>query len=379
MSPAPRCPALVAALLACTPTDPPPPRAAPPVPAPAATTRELALLELRLQVPAAFVPLESDRVANLREAALREAPGGVVQVAGVRAPDGLMHGLVYLQQGVIPRDTATRPLTVRRTLERMRDDLRVQALAVGGEPGSFTFAERGDGLQGCFTVIMRQDDRSIETRTCTRLDVPDPDHARIRVGTCMADAARTATLCDPILATLEFTPASAIPLDDRLPANATLVVPLAGVAHDRVHGVVFGSSPAEFAAACTAAGLRVDAAPPSAPDAQTAGRVVECSGLPGAPDFAPGPVVRTVAVFTDDKLSIASIQLDAAIDAVERHIHAAYPETQADPGRIVHRIDDDAVDDALLRVTVAEPPEPRDHRTIVQFTSARGARSGPAL
>jgi hypothetical protein len=215
-----RAPALVAALLACTPTDPPPPRAAPHVPAPSAPTRSLALPELGLHVPAEFVELEPDRVARLRDSALREAPDAAITLAGARAPDGLMRGMVYVQHSVLPRDPATDPLSVRQALARMGDDLRARVAAVDPGLGDVSLEERGDGLEGCFALVMRRDDRSVETRTCTRIEIPDDAHARVRVASCMADTAHVAAVCAPILASLAYTPAPALPLDHQLPANA---------------------------------------------------------------------------------------------------------------------------------------------------------------
>ena len=385
--------AALALALACTPTSAPPPARAevpppPPVRAeapPPPLTRTLALPGIAVEVPTAFISLGPDHLAAMRASMQAESLDATIQFDGVRDAASPQAGTVYLLRVATSRDTAARPRTVRQALTRMREDMETRIIADGGEILRIEFAERDAGLEGCFTTRTRVDTRSIDLRGCTRFTVTDAGHIVMVQVMCIADERNLEPVCGPILASHRFEPAAALGLDAVLPANAPPPIPLSGVARDRVAGLTFGVTRDEFVAACRTSGFAVDAVDWTAeqPIMRTwfeEGRMAQCECLPGAnkdPAFTLAPVGRTVAVFVDGRLAVATLHLAADFATVEARLVAAYPEFVFTPRRILYRINDDARGDDLLRVGLDTARS--DAGSAVTFVSERGAHGPPVL
>jgi hypothetical protein len=372
--------AALALALACTPTaEPPTVRAEAPAPP---LTRTLALPGVAIEVPSAFIPLGPEHLAVMRGALQREIPpDATILVDGMRDAGGAQGCTVYLQQIMTSRDTAARPRTVRQVLTRTREDVETRVIADGGEILRIEFAERDAGLEGCLTTRTHAGARNIDIRACTRFSVPDAGHITMVQVMCIANERDLEAVCAPIIASHRFEPSATLDLDAVLPANAPPPIPLSGVGRDRVAGLRFGMTRDEFVAACRRSGFAADAVDWAAELPVTRkwfeeGRMARCEGLPGAPaDFTLGPVPRTVAVFVDGRLAVATLHLSADIATAEAHLIAAYPEFVFTPRRVLYRIDDDAHGDDLMRVGLdtAGP----DGGSAVHFVSERGAHGPP--
>lgn len=213
---------------ACTPDGPSPAGGAAPAPSSSPSTTatsssavagRLKLPGVSIAVPAEYVSLEPDRVERLRSAALRESPTATVEIVGAHDPAGLMAGMVYIQRSDLLRDPGAPALTVRETLEGMRDDLQARLVGPGLELQRFDFTLADDALAGCSHIRMTQNDRTMEVHSCMRFIVPAPDRLRAWTVQCMADTGRIGD-CAPIIASREFTPGSALGFDTLLPAGA---------------------------------------------------------------------------------------------------------------------------------------------------------------
>lgn len=338
---------------------------------------------LTVEVPASWVPESSEQLAAARAGMAAEMPAdATMALAGAHAADGPPAGLVFLHRLDASRDSSARTRTVRQALTRMREDMETRIVADGGELVRSEFGERASGIEGCFAARMHHPNQTIEVRTCARLAHASPERISSVQVMCMADAARVESVCAPILAGLRHETGAVYGLDEVLAPNAAPPVPIGGIGEDRVAGVVFGTSRAEFVAGCAAAGFKVDAVDLAAETPATRawfaeGRLAQCEGLPGdAAGFGLGAVDRVVAVFVDARLAVATLELAAPLAEVEAKLVAAYPEFVFTPARMIHRIDDEARGDQLLRVGLEALRD--GNGSAVHFSSERGAHA-PAI
>lgn len=374
-------PALALGVLACTPSAPAPAGRAAPTPAPASV--RFAASGQSTAVPADFRDLEPARVDALRASAEREQPTATVTIAGKRAPEGLGHGMVYLQRGEAPREPTTRPRSVEATLDRMAADLVARLAAEGLDVQRQDLAIAGDALDGTIIARMTRDNRTIETRLHLRITVPDARRIVTRSLGCMADNWHAESVCGPIFAAHTFDPEPTLPRSEPLPANAEQR-PLPGVGPRSVDGVAFGATRDEFITACRDAGFDVDRIDPAAhpPHVLTwyaEGRMVRCAGLPppaSGPRLDLGRVVEVNAVLVDGRVAVVSLDLDADVEPVAARLSAAYPDIALAPTRVLHTIAEDATGDDLLRVGLDESGVP-GARSAVHFVSRRGADGPP--
>lgn len=367
--------------LACTPVDRSPVAHLSPPPSRPPPTRTLALPGVTLAVPAAYVALEPERIAELQRSARAGFPDGVITIEGARDPAGLEHGMVYLQRTINPRGAAARPLTVRQALLRLRDEMKLSVPGDQIEVPVCAFELAGDSLTGTITMRMASATVVSEIRSHVHIVFPDPAHVVMHNVTCMADADKMATTCDPILRAHTFAPAPALALDTQLPSNSPTPVPLVGVTATRVAGVVFGATRDEFTAACRNAGLAVNAVdwtllPEAFPALFTAGTLAQCAGLPtvrGAPPFELGRVHETLAVFVEGKLAIAELALESDLETTAQRLIAAYPDAFGTQTETFFRVDDDATGDQLLHIRLADPIVHPGVHSSLQFITRRGA------
>lgn len=340
----------------------------------------LALPGVTLAVPAAYVPLEPERIAEIQQSAQAVAPEDVITVEGARDPAGLVHGMVYLLRTISPRAAAARPLTVRQALLRLRDEIK---LSLPGDPIEvpvFAFEFAGDSLTGTITMRMPSAISISEIRSHVHVVFSDPAHVLIHNVTCMADADKMAATCDPILRAHTFEPAPALALDTQLPSNSPTRVPLVGVTDTRVAGVVFGATRDEFTAACRNAGLAVNAVdwtrlPENFPALFTAGTLAQCAGLPtvrGAAPFELGRVHETLAVFIEGKLAIVELALESDLEPTAQRLIAAYPDAFNTQTDTIFRVDDDATGDQLLRIRLTDAAVHPGTHSSLKFITRRG-------
>ncbi len=378
---------LALSIAACTPSGPAPPAREtpePPAVASAAPVRPLALAGLEVDVPADFVALEPERIEALRAAALAETPGATVEIVGARAVAGMAAGTVYLQRSEFMRDPGKQPLPVREVLGRIRDDMRARIGAAGLQLARFEVELADDARAGAFDVRMTRDGRTIGMYGHARFVVVDA--ARV-VGwnvQCMIDGERPGP-CAPVLASRRATAPAGLALDELLPATLPSRAPIAGLGRDAVAGVVFGASPAQFAAACRKAGLELNGfdfarEPAVVRTWVDEGRMAQCSGLPlaGGPALELGPALTAIALFADRKLSSLTLHLDADPAVVAARLADAYPEAMTDGPRRVHLIDRDAAPDELVTVGLGPQHHPVA-RTTLTFISPRNLAAAEAL
>ncbi len=355
----------------------------PPPPPPVATIRTVAVPGLTITVPASWVAESPEQLAAARAGMAAELPAdATMALDGAHAADGPQAGLVFLHRLDASRDSSARSRTVRQALTRMREDMETRIVADGGEIVRSEFGERAAGIEGCFAARMHHPAQTIEVRTCARLSHSSLERLASVQVMCMADAARVESVCAPILAGLRYDTGAVIGLDEVLAANAAPPVAIDGVGKDRVAGVVFGVSRAEFARTCAAAGFKVDAVDMDAETPATRawfaeGRMAQCEGLPGdRAGFGLGAVSRVVAVFVEGRLAVATLELAAPLAEVEAKLVAAYPEFVFTPARMIYRIDDEARGDQLLRVGLEALRD--GSGSAVHFSSERGAHA-PAI
>jgi hypothetical protein len=353
-----------------------------PGPAPVVTGRTVAVPGLTITVPASWVPESPEQLAAARAGMAAEVPADATfALDGAHAADGPQAGLVFLHRLDASRDSSARSRTVRQALTRMREDMETRIVADGGEIVRSEFSERASGIEGCFAARMHHPRQTVEIRTCARLAHSSLERLASVQVMCMADAARVESVCAPILAGLQYDAGAVIGLDEVLAANVAPPVAIGGGGEDRVAGVLFGMSRAEFTGACAAAGFKVDAVDMDAETPATRawfaeGRMSQCEGLPGGAGFGLGEVERVIAVFVEGRLAVATLELAAPLAEVEAKLAAAYPEFVFTPARMIYRIDDEARGDRLLRVGLEAL---RDRSgSAVHFSSERGAHA-PAI
>lgn len=333
--------------------------------------RELSLPGVVVRAPASFVDLEPDKVERLRQAALAAAPDQDVTVVAVRHPDGLGQGSVQLQRSVDP-DATRYGDTVRAALETLEADLRTQLAASGASVVTVDATEREGGREICSTVELTDGTHTERLYNCV-LAAVDPEKRVVLSGiNCMGG---DPAFCAEVLASRRYTPGDVLPMDAPLPAPVATGVP--GISEAAAWGVTFGISRDTFRKGCAAAGHRVDAydwslEAPVVKEWFDRGRVSSCGGLPTAPPSSFGPVVSTSAIFDQDQLVALTVFLAQAPEAVEVVLAEAWPESMEGQGQILHLIDQQAVEHALISVTVAASGVV-GARSSVTFLSARGS------
>jgi hypothetical protein len=330
--------------------------------------RALALPGVAVKVPASMVDLEPDKVERLRQSALAQAPDQTVDLVALRDPAGMSAGAVYVQRSVDP-DATRYGATVGEALRALEDQLR-DAM---GASADLQGADRDGGREICGTVDVARDDQHVPVRTCVLATVDPQRRVLLLAVTCLGGAA---TLCDGVFATRTYDPGEVLPLDTAFPPPPP-PAGLPGVAGATAWGVPFGGSRAAFQAACARAGHQVDAFDwaVEAPQVRAwfdQGRVSQCTGLPAPTSAELGPLVTTSALFDHDQMFALTLFLDTAPDALEARIAAAYPASAQGVGQVMHVIDEDAVDDQVISVTVA-PSAVKGARSSLTFLSARGA------
>lgn len=201
------------ALVACTPTERTGAQGS-------AAVRTLELPGVAVEVPAAYVPLEAERVARLRAAALREDPAATVEIAAVRDAAGLAPGTVYVQRTEFVRPPVVEALTVRETLARMGADLQARLGAAGLEIVRTDVEVRDGALEGCVDGRMTRGERSMALRNCMRFVVTSPERVIGWNVHCMTEPARVEEVCGPVVNSRRFTAGPGLAPEVRLPANA---------------------------------------------------------------------------------------------------------------------------------------------------------------
>ncbi len=377
---------ILCAITAACESRPPEPEGTPPSSAGVAAppTRRLQLPEVAVDAPADFVDLEPDRVERLRQAAVRYDSTGVATVVGLRAPATMLDGTIYIQSGHARRGTSLKEITVKQALELESQVMREMMSVPGAAVLDFTAAPKDDALETCSTMRMGQGDKAALLRLCAVVYVRPDGRLGASSVACMGDPARADALCKPVMESRRFTlDPGRRKLDEVLPRNDK---PLGFVSGSDVAGVVFGSSLADFRAACRKAGHVIDRYDwkneiPQVNAWVRGGLMSKCSGLPrpgtGPTAFDLGNVVELNVIFAGGKIGSASFFLDTPMEVVEARLAEAHPDGITELGRNVHLIGTPKDDDNLASVSVG-PTQVPGAKSVVTFLSKRGM-DGPPL
>lgn len=308
------------------------------------SVERLSLPGIEVALPEGFAPapeIEQAQLAGMRQSRPHQAHE---LVAARRSRD---RAVVQLQRS---EDAAPDKYgaTVREVLDAVTEDLGLRASA----------AQAAD--RPVRTVCGRAEGASVTS--CATVGVVETGPLVVWVATC---SGAPDDVCAGLVADAVVTPGSVMPLD------AVLAGPVPAPGSD-VWGLRLGASRAAFQAACRAAGFAVDAydwaqEPPVVREWVEAGRASRCEGLPERP--ALGPVTKATAVFETDRLIGLSVYLQADPNAVEEVLAEQYPLAVAGQDQVMHVIDGEAVDDALMSVTLFRAG---DASSTLSFLSARG-------
>lgn len=109
-------------------------------------------------------------------------------------------------------------------MRTVRDALEVEAATMNKvmsappiQPVEFTTTPKENALEACGTTRLEQGGIVVETRTCALMYMT-PEHGVVALDVvCSGEATRAKDTCTSIVASRQFTPGSALPLDEELP------------------------------------------------------------------------------------------------------------------------------------------------------------------
>jgi hypothetical protein len=173
-----------------------------------ASMRKLAIEGLTVQVPAGFVPLEEDRIRQLRDSYVRQEPDSEVSMSGVRGAT-LVDGTVYLAHAVSQRDLTG---TVGDTLASAAHEMTSVLVKGGAQLKDQRTSIRNGGLEACVVAVLPAPTLP-PTRLCSLFYVGADQRVRALSTTCMA---RDAAVCERVLASRTYAVTGAIDLTREL-------------------------------------------------------------------------------------------------------------------------------------------------------------------
>lgn len=164
-------------------------------------------------VPADWVPMDEERVEQLREAARAADPAVEVAMVGRRPPEAKMPWM-YVQRTVI-RPLLARPLLASKVIDGTLKELRDALTASGLELVSSTGSPSADSQEACF-VTKSKTTAPVLNHTCMRLWVGRQSKAVHTVSVVCLSMVDEPAECQRVLDSRQLTPTNALPLDQEL-------------------------------------------------------------------------------------------------------------------------------------------------------------------
>lgn len=180
-----------------------------------AETRTLQIQGIAVTVPPSFVTLEQDQLRKLESAAATQDPNTKLELAAMRAQTPL-DGSVQVHR-VVSTQSRVGMRTVREALEVEAATMKKVLSAPPAKPIEFQTTPKENAIEACGTTQLEQAGVVVETRTCALMYMT-PEHAVVALDVvCTGEATRSKDACTAIVASRQFTPGSALPLEDELP------------------------------------------------------------------------------------------------------------------------------------------------------------------
>lgn len=175
----------------------------------------LSLPGVVVTVPPSFVPLEQEQIRKMQSAAAAQDPDTKLELAAMRAQTPL-DGSVQVHR-VVSGKPRTGMRTVREALEVEAAMMSKVMSAPPIQQLEFTTTPKENALEACGTTRLEQGGVVVETRTCALMFMT-PEFGVVAVDVvCSGEASRSKDSCTSIIASRQFTPGTALSLDDELP------------------------------------------------------------------------------------------------------------------------------------------------------------------
>lgn len=164
-------------------------------------------------VPADWVPMDPERVEQLREAAQNSDPSVEVAMVGRKPPDAAMPWM-YVQRTAL-RPLLPKALSVSRVLDATLKELREALVESGLELVSSTSSPGPDSQEACF-VTKSKTTAPVLNHTCMRLWVGKESKKVHTVSVVCLSMVDDAAECQRVIDSRQLTPRDALALDQEL-------------------------------------------------------------------------------------------------------------------------------------------------------------------
>lgn len=164
-------------------------------------------------VPGDFVPMDPERVAQLREAAQAADPSVEVSMVGRKPPDAPMPWM-YVQRTAV-RPSMMKPLLASKVLEGTISELKLALKESDLETVSSTSSVIGDSHEACF-VTRSGKNQKVLNHTCLRLWVGAESKRVHTISVVCLSSDEAPEECQRILDSRVITVTGALPLTQLL-------------------------------------------------------------------------------------------------------------------------------------------------------------------
>jgi hypothetical protein len=164
-------------------------------------------------VPADWVPMDEERVEQLREAARNADPSVEVAMVGRRPPEAKMPWM-YVQRTAI-RPLLAKPLLASKVIDGTLKELGDALTESGLELVSSTSSPGPDSQEACF-VTKSKTSAPVLNHTCMRLWVGRQTKVVHTVSVVCLSMVDEPAECQRVLESRQLTPSNALPLDQQL-------------------------------------------------------------------------------------------------------------------------------------------------------------------
>ena len=164
-------------------------------------------------VPGDFVPMDSERVASLREAAQAADPSVEVSMVGRKPADAPMPWM-YLQRTAV-RPSMMKPLQASKVIEGTLAELKLALKENDLETVSSTTSVIGDSHEACF-VTKSGKNQKVLNHTCLRLWIGAESKRVHTISVVCLSSVDAPEECQRVLDSRVVTVTGALPLDKLL-------------------------------------------------------------------------------------------------------------------------------------------------------------------
>ena len=164
-------------------------------------------------VPGDFVPMDPERVAQLREAAQAADPSVEVSMVGRKLPDAPMPWM-YVQRTAV-RPSMVKPLLASKVLEGTINELKMALKESDLETVSSTSSVIGDSHEACF-VTRSGKNQKVLNHTCLRLWVGAESKRVHTISVVCLSTDEAPEECQRVLDSRVITVTGALPLNQLL-------------------------------------------------------------------------------------------------------------------------------------------------------------------